>query len=157
MCFSILAHTMSAAAPDTQATFLKSLLSNDIIYERLVETRNIVFDGQNNVIKIANHCLMPDDDEALSFDIKELSQLPHLVSISLSESNIHGDIMHLGKLRCLVELDLSHTSVRGDVAHFMELPELIRCALQETNVDGNLHTFHTYREAQALKICAIDL
>lgn len=149
---------MSAAAPpDTQATFLKSLLSNDTIYERLVETRNIVFDDQDNVIKIANHCLMPDDDEAIAFDIKELSQLQHLVSLSLSETKVYGDIMHLGKLQDLVELDLSHTSVRGDVAHFMELPELIRCVLQETNVGGNLHTFHTYREAHALKNCAIYL
>ena len=150
---------MSAAAPpdDTQAKLLKRLLSNNAIYERLVETRNIVFDDQDNVIKIANHCLMPDDDEAVSFDIKELSRLQHLVSLSLSETKVYGDIMHLGKLRELVELDLSHTSVRGDVAHFMELPELIRCVLQETNVDGNLHTFHTYREAHTLKKCAIEL
>lgn len=150
---------MSAAAPppDTQAKLLKRLLSNNAIYERLVETRNIVFDDQDNVIKIANHCLMPDDDEAIAFDIKELSQLQHLVSLSLSETKVYGDIMHLGKLQDLVELDLSHTSVRGDVAHFMELPELIRCVLQETNVDGNLHTFHTYREAHALKNCAIEL
>ena len=109
------------------------------------------------MIKIANHCLMPDDDERLCFDIEGLSQFPKLVSISLEETKIHGDIIHLRNLPHLVELNISHTSVRGDVAHIMGLPKLTYCMLQETNVYGNLHTFHTYRHTHSLEKCVIEL
>ena len=146
-----------SALSDTQCILLKALIGNDEIYQHSIDTRNIVFDDNNHVIKIANHCLMPDDDERLCFDIEGLSQFPQLVSISLEETKIHGDIIHFRNLPHLVELNLSHTSVRGDVAHIMGLPKLTYCILQETNVDGNLHTFHTYRHTHSLEKCVIEL